>query len=459
MRGTRGGLLALAVGLATLALLGQNGGAATTPSALLLDPVGAFSAPTYIASPPGDTSRLVVVEQAGKIQLVLNGVVQATPFLDIHLLVSYDGNERGLFSIAFAPDYATSGLFYVYYTSTVGPGNIQVDEFKRDASDPNIADPSTRRSVLTIPHSTQSNHNGGQLQFGPDDLLYIGTGDGGGGGDPYRAAMNLQDLRGKLLRIDPRQAGGQPYTVPANNPFVGVAGALPEIWSYGLRNPWRFSFDRRHTDDLTIGDVGQYTYEEIDYRPVDTGWGRGVNFGWSCFEGRHVYRTDDPYCNPPDPDIVSPVLEYSHSGRSACSITGGYVVRDQEVPSLLGRYLYSDYCNGAIYSNILQIPDVQGDAPTGLDAGNTTSFGEDSCGHVYVAGQSGEPERLAHPRESAGPQSCIPRYKLPVLTAHVDDDFTISLKDPNGQELDTDVSPKARTSSSWTTTRYSTTST
>ena len=255
MRGTRGGLLALAVGLAALALLVRSGGAVATPDSLLLDPVGTFSAPTYMTSPPGDTDRLVVVQQTGVISLVLDGVVQGTPFLTVPNVLD-DGNERGLFSIAFAPDYATSGLFYVYYTSTAGPGNLQVDEFKRDVNNPNIADPSTRRSVITIPHPGQSNHNGGQLQFGPDDLLYMGTGDGGGGGDPFRAAMNLQDLRGKLLRIDPRQVGQEPYTVPANNPFVGVPGALPEIWSYGLRNPWRFSFDRV-TNDLTLGDVGQ----------------------------------------------------------------------------------------------------------------------------------------------------------------------------------------------------------
>ena len=341
MRGTRGGLLAIVVGLAALAPLVGNGGAAASPDLLFLEPIASIAVPTYVTAPPADPTRLLVVQQTGSIQLVKNGTV--TPFMTVPN-VQYDGNERGLFSLAFAPDYTTSGLFYVYYTRT-GDGAIQVDEFHRDAVNPDIGDPNTRRNVLTVLHPQQANHNGGQLQFGPDGMLYIGTGDGGGGGDPFRAAMNLQDLRGKILRIDPRQYLGQPYSVPANNPFVNQPPALPEIWSYGLRNPWRFSFDRV-TNDLNIGDVGQNQYEELDYRPVNTGWGRGVNFGWSCFEGFHVYRTTDPYCNPPDPGIIPPVLEYSHSGRNACSVTGGYVVRDQEVQSLLGRYVYSDYCNG-----------------------------------------------------------------------------------------------------------------
>ena len=160
---------------------------------------------------------------------------------------------------------------------------------------------------------------------------------------------------------------------------------------------------------------------------MSLGWGRGTNFGWSCFEGRHVYRTDAPYCDPPDPAIVPPVLEYSHSGRQACSVTGGYVVRDQEVQSLLGRYVYSDYCNGAIYSNVLQIPDVQEDAPTGLAVGNATSFGEDSCGHVFVTSQTGNPTVFRIRQTDPPGQFCIPQYNLPVLTAHVEDDFTIEL--------------------------------
>ena len=277
--------------------------------------------------------------------LVLDGIAQATPFLDVTTLVSYDGSERGLFSIAFAPDYATSGLFYVYYTRNPD-GAIQIDEFQRDANDPNIADPNTRRSVLTIPHPSQANHNGGQLEFGPDDLLYIGTGDGGGGGDPVPcsdepagpARQAAPDRPAPGGRAALHRAVEQPLRRRVRRPARDLVVRAPE--------PVAFLVRPRRPANLSIGDVGQNAYEEIDYRPVDTGWGRGVNFGWSCFEGRHVYRTGDPYCNPPDPGIVPPVLEYSHAARNACSITGGYVVRDQEVQSLLGRYVYSDYCNG-----------------------------------------------------------------------------------------------------------------
>ena len=440
MRGTRGGLLAIVVGLAALALLVGDGGAAASPRTLFLDPIANISAPTYITAPPGDATRLFVVQQTGQIELIKGGVVST--FMTVPDVL-FDGNERGLFSMAFPPDYPTSGRFYVYYTRDSSPsGAIQVDEFQR--LDADHGDPSTRRGVITVLHPSQANHNGGQLQFGPDGMLYMGTGDGGGGGDPFRSAMNLMDLRGKILRIDPRQSGADPYTVPANNPFAGwTSPARPEIWSYGVRNPWRFTFDRV-TGDFNLADVGQNQYEEIDYRPVSLGWGRGTNFGWSCFEGRHVYRTSDPYCNPPRSSIVPPILEYSHAGRSACSITGGYVVRDQEVQSLLGRYLYTDLCNGNIYSNVPAIPDAQGDAQTGLILNTPTTFGEDACGHVYVAGQGQtQGNTVFHIRQTDPPgQFCIPQFDLPVLTAQVEDDFTISLKDTNGQELDGGTLPQ-----------------
>ena len=233
MRGTRGGLLAIVAGLAALAPLVGNGGAAARPNALFLDPIANISVPTYVASPPGDTHRLFVVQQTGPIQLIKDGV-QST-FMTVPG-VNYDGIERGLFSIAFPPDYATSGLFYVDYTRA-GDGAMQVDEFHRDAVNPDVGDPTTRRGVITVPHPGQANHNGGQLQFGPDGLLYMGTGDGGGSGDPFHAAMNLQDLRGKILRIDPRELDGQPYSVPANNPFVGQAGAFRRFGrtAFGIR--------------------------------------------------------------------------------------------------------------------------------------------------------------------------------------------------------------------------------
>src|SRR5262245_31786244 len=266
MRGRRGLLLALALGLVALAPLSARGAMVWTgvPASLFLEPVGAFDDPVDVTSPPGDQQRLFVVQQGGLIKLVLNGVVQPTPFLAATSWIT-SGGERGLLSMAFAPDYATTRRFYIYYTDL--SGNIRVDEVLRDASDPNIADPSTRRQVIGIPHPTYSNHNGGQLQFGPDGMLYMGTGDGGGGGDPFRTGQNLGSDRGKLIRIDPRQNGADQYRVPPNNPFVGRQGANPEIWSYGLRNPWRFSFDRL-SGDLVIADVGQDAWEEIDYRPV-----------------------------------------------------------------------------------------------------------------------------------------------------------------------------------------------
>ena len=302
MRGTRGGLVALIGALAALALVSGREGASATPRALVLEPIaGAYNFPVFATSPPGDTDRLLVVQQGtanvAQVKLVLGGIAQPTPFLTISNVMT--GGERGLLSMAFAPDYATSRKFYIYYTRTPD-GAIQIDEFLRDPNDPNIADPTTRRAVLTVPHPGQSNHNGGQLQFGPDNLLYIGTGDGGGAGDQPNNAQNLNVGLGKLLRIDPRQNGANPYTVPANNPFVGQPPRLPEIWSYGLRNPWRFSFDRV-TGALNIADVGQGAYEEIDYRPIDVGWGRWTNFGWRCREGRHPYNSN---CSPPYPDLV-----------------------------------------------------------------------------------------------------------------------------------------------------------
>jgi glucose/arabinose dehydrogenase len=254
MRRSQGPGLVVALALATLAFVGGAGGSAqAVPQSLLLNPVGAFSYPTYVTSPPGDEHRLFVVQKEGLIELVLNGVVQSTPFLDATSWVSSSADEEGLLSMAFAPDYAVSGRFYIAY-SAAGTDAITVDELQRDGANPDIADPDTRRNVLTIPHPTYNNHFGGQLQFGPDGMLYISTGDGGCCGDPDLAAQNLDDLRGKILRIDPRLDGVQPYRVPPNNPLVGVPDTKPEIWSYGFRNPWRFSFDRV-TGDLSVGDV------------------------------------------------------------------------------------------------------------------------------------------------------------------------------------------------------------
>src|SRR3954469_17184862 len=442
MRGSRGALLALVLGVAAFAPLGAQGTTtlASTPDALLLAPVGQpgdFSVPTYLTAPDGDQHRLFVLQQNGLIKVVVDNVTQPTPFLNATSWV-VSGGEEGLLSLAFAPDYATSGLFYIAYTEA-NTGDVRVDELHVSA-DPNVADPSTRRQVIVVQHRGASNHNGGQLQFGPDGLLYFGIGDGGGGGDPFHSGQSLLDLRGKILRIDPRAGTSGPYRIPPNNPFVGRRAAKPEIWSYGLRNPWRFSFDRL-TGGLTIGDVGQNAWEEIDFRPVGLSWGRGANFGWSCYEGRHTYNTDAAhFCSPPPANTIPPVFEYSHSG--ACSITGGYVVRDPELTTLAGQYLYADLCGGHIHAQTLQIPDSLGDADTGLTVAAPVSFGEDGCGHLYVAGQGSGNNVFRIRQLDPPPPDCAPKFPLPVLTAHVEDGFTIELSDPDGQNLDGGTLPQ-----------------
>jgi glucose/arabinose dehydrogenase len=390
---------------AVLALLGglAHAGSAADGDLELL-PIGTFSTPIYVAAPPGDGERLFVVEQGGRIRLVRNGTLLTTDFLDITTLV-LSGGERGLFSMAFAPDYASTGRFYVFYTARNPEGELTIAEYRRSA-DPEIAEPSGR-IVLSIPHPVYGNHNGGQLQFGPDGYLYIATGDGGGGGDPDGNGQDLGSLLGKLLRIDPRPGpNGESYTIPPGNPFAGQTGSRPEVWAYGLRNPWRFSFDRG-TGDLTIGDVGQGEWEEIDFVPAGSGAGRGANFGWGCFEGRHVYtpNASRPDCSPLPTNDTKPVWEYSHA--RGCSIAGGYVVRDPELPALVGRYLYGDLCDDRVWSTILQVPDAQDDRIAQLEVASLYSFGEDACGRVYAVSGAGPVYRLHVSGQPATP-TCTP---------------------------------------------------
>jgi glucose/arabinose dehydrogenase len=345
--------------------------------------VGRFEAPVWVTAPPGDTHRLFVAEQAGRIMVVRGGRKLAQPFLDLRSQV-LAGGEQGLFSIAFAPDYARSGLFYVAYTGR--DGNQNVVEGRRASAD--RADPSSVRLVLTMA-DTEPNHNGGSLVFGPDGLLYIGTGDGGGANDqhgPRGNAQSLGSLLGKILRIDPRRTGDRPYSVPASNPFAGRPGARGEIYSYGLRNPWRFSFDRL-TGDLSIGDVGQDLVEEVDF--VRRGRGRGANFGWRPFEGRR--RNFDE----PAPGAIGPVLQHTHA-EGWCSVTGGYVVRDRGLPALYGRYVYGDYCEGSIRAAKLAVGSPVRDEVLGLPrVESLSSFGEDASGRVYVTSLAGPVYRLA----------------------------------------------------------------
>src|SRR6266540_4185177 len=439
----RGLFLVVALGSATFAPLAGQGANVTTgvPQSLFLDPVGAFADPVFVTSPPGDQQRLMVDEHGGLIKLVLNGVVQATPFLDARSWVS-SGGDKGMLSMAFAPDYATSRRFYVFYTDL--NGNVRIDELLRDANNPDVADPSTRRQVITVQHPSIDNHYGGQLQFGPDGMLYIAVGDGGCCGDPFRTAQDMGDNLGKLLRIDPRQDGGNAYRIPPNNPFVGQAGVNPEIWSFGLRSPWRFSFDRL-TGDLTLGDVGQDAWEEIDYRPVALGWGNGTNFGWSCFEGRHTYLPNflEAPCRSALPHgYAQPVYEYSHGG-GRCSVTGGYVVRDTELPLLSGRYVYADFCTGEIRSQSLDTPNSLDDQAVGLNVDALASFGEDACGHVYAVGVTTGGNNVFRIRETdPPPPDCVSQFPLPVLHADVNDDFTIHLHGPEGEDLNGGTLPE-----------------
>jgi Glucose / Sorbosone dehydrogenase len=377
--------VALAMCGALLAVLLFPAGAAATPS---LQPVGTFDSPVYVAAAPGDTHRLFVVERAGRVRIVKDGVVLSTPFLDISSRID-TSRSGGLLSIAFPPNYSSTGRFYGYYTDSTG---IRVAEFRR-SSKPDRAQAGSPRILLTQPRPT-GDHFGGQLQFGPDGLLYIAIGDGqdastdaqGAGVD----AQNLGSWWGKILRINPLASKGSAYQVPATNPFVGTPGAKPEIWAYGLRNPWRFSFDRL-TGDLAIGDVGQSKVDEVDFAPNANGLGRGANYGWNCLEGTQLFAPAN--CTPVNP--VPPVLEKQHpatavGGWCSYSITGGYVVRDPSLPSLNGRYLYGDFCTGEVRSVHLATPSDDA-AATDISLPTLTlgSFGEDVSGHVYVVSLAG----------------------------------------------------------------------
>jgi glucose/arabinose dehydrogenase len=368
-------------------------GAATTGAApaaarsrgLRLVPVGRFDAPVHVTAPRGDRRRVFVVEQGGVIRVVRGGRRLSRPFLDIRRLVR-SGGEQGLLSLAFAPDHRTSRRFYVNYTDRAGTQSVV--EYRTSRSSPERALPGSARLVLRY-DGVEPNHNGGLVLFGPDRLLYIGTGDGGGANDQHGRRGNGQDLSsllGKLLRIDPRPSGGRPYRVPADNPFAGRDGARPEIYSYGLRNPWRFSFDRV-TGDLTIGDVGQNAIEEIDF--ARRGAARGANYGWRPYEGRR--RNFDE----PAPGHVPPVLELSHDAGN-CSVTGGSVVRDRALAGLYGRYVYADLCKGQLRAVRLRPGRATGDRALGLPkVDQVSSFGEDGRGRVYVAGLGGPVYRIA----------------------------------------------------------------
>ncbi len=392
-------LLAVLAGALVTALALGAGGAPSAEAATLAQ-VGDFTRPVYVMAPPRDTRNVFVVERGGTVRLLVNGVRRARPFLDISSLVATSTSresERGLLSIAFAPDYLLSGRFYVYYTSRRPPaaraGDIAIDEFRRSATDPDVADPATRRPILAIDHDDYENHNGGQLAFGPDGLLWVGTGDGGGAGDPLRSGQNPGSQLGKLLRLDVRPGAA---LAAADNPLG--AG----IWAAGLRNPFRFSFDRL-TGDLSIGDVGQGDVEEIDFVTKAAGLGRGGNYGWNVLEGSTRYgagRLARPEELPGG--YIGPVIEHPHSA-GWCSITGGYVVRDPALPELLGRYVYGDYCKGELYAATLAPTGATRVGPVGLKVSGLSSLGEDGCGRLYAASIDGPVYRLAQSGACAGP--------------------------------------------------------
>jgi glucose/arabinose dehydrogenase len=347
----------------------------TVPVALQEVAAG-FDFPVYLTAPANDP-RLFVVEKSGAIRIIRSGAVLPTPFLDLSGAVS-TGGEQGLLGLAFPQDYASSGRFAVHYTDLAG--DTRVSTF-RVSADPDLADAGSESVVLTADQPFP-NHNGGQIQLGPDGMLYIALGDGGSADDPGGRGQSLDDLLGAILRIDLAAA---PYAVPADNPFVATAGARPEIWSYGLRNPWRFSFDRLN-GDLYVGDVGQSQWEEIDYAPASAGGGRGVNFGWRVMEGRHCF--DAGSCD--QTGLVLPVVEYGHGGGE-CSVTGGYVYRGTAIPALQGHYFYADFCQGWVRSLRMDAGAVgaEADWPTLRPGTAIPSFGEDSAGELYVLAADG----------------------------------------------------------------------
>jgi glucose/arabinose dehydrogenase len=355
----------------------QAGGGAGGGGRVKLREIGQFQQPTHIAQAPG-TDDLYVVEREGRLRIVRSGEVLDEPALDISGQVVAEG-EQGLLSVAFRPDFQSSRRLYLYFT-----GNDQdqyVVEYR--ARDDGTVDEGSARQLLHM-DDFASNHNGGSLVFGPDGQLYIGTGDGGLAGDPERNGQDLGSLLAKLLRIDPQPSGAKPYSIPADNPFTGRPGARPEICDYGLRNPWRFSFDPQ-TGALVIADVGESSQEEIDHRRA--GQICGNNFGWSAFEGTERFNPDQSA-----PGAVPPIFTY---GRDrGCSITGGYVVRDPSLPQLNGRYVYGDYCESELRSLIPSTPRATDDRNLGLQVESLVSFGEDADGHIYAVSLDGPVYRL-----------------------------------------------------------------
>jgi len=406
----------LLLAISLLTMLVQPVLAQSRPSnrnGLRLKLVGHFDVPTFVTGVGQDPRRIVVVERRGTIRMVRDGRPLRRAFLDIRPLVS-SGGERGLLSIAFPPDYALTGKFYVYYTARSGA--LTIEEYRRSPTDVERADPGTRRLVMSVPHP-KHNHNSGQLQFGPDGYMYAGTGDGGGSGDRDGHAQDLRSMLGKILRFDPRGTLPGQRSSPADNPFIGRPEVPPEIWARGFRNPWRFSFDQLR-GDLVIADVGQNEIEEIDFLPKGTGGGQ--NFGWNACEGSQAFpAAGRPRRGCSLPGSIGPVLEYSHAA-GYCSVIGGVVVRDRSLVGLYGRYTYGDLCRLQLRTAVLSANRASGDLPTGLRLEQVISFGQNVNGCVYVGQLDGRVHRIvpaakgpACPPGKAGPISNPPADRVP----------------------------------------------
>jgi Glucose / Sorbosone dehydrogenase len=395
----------------TLALLLLGAGAARGAS---LEPLGSFDEPIFVTSDPGNPERLFVVERAGKVVEVEHGL--RSIFADLTALVGCAEDcvgERGLLSIALAPDFPISGRYYAYYGESPEPGDIHIVELTAIGRQTPLG---SLRDVLTIPHPGHANHYGGQLQFGPEGNLFAGTGDGGGSDDVEHNAQDLDSALGKILRLGPRPSGALQYTPPPGNPFAGATYPRNLVWSYGLRNPYRFSFDRQG-GDLMIGDVGQDASEEVD-RAAAPGLGVGANYGWNCREGFDLGPATDEGCNAPGANFVPPVFAYPHrdpgnGGPWGCAIIGGYVARGPGLGDVAGRYLYGDLCSGQVRSFCPATPAAT-DRSEGVRVGGLNSFGEDSLGRVYAVSGAGPVFRLA----GTGDASCTdPEPPPPPLAA------------------------------------------
>ncbi|GBL18948.1 HHIP-like protein 2 [Anaerolineaceae bacterium] len=343
----------------------------------LLPLANGFERPVYLTHAGDGSGRMFVVEQPGRVRTISGGGLQPDAFLDLSALVNARDNERGLLGLAFHPQYARNGYFFVHYSATDGGTVVARYQVSADAQ---RADADSAALVLSQPQP-YPNHNGGQLAFGPDGYLYLGLGDGGSAGDPQGNGQNLGTWLGKILRLDVDAA--LPYALPAANPFV-AGGGLPEIWAYGLRNPWRFSFDRR-SGDLFIADVGQGSWEEINFQPAAETTAR--NYGWDILEANHCVQSG---CSAPG--VSMPVAEYDHG--SGCSVTGGYVYRGSSLPALQGAYIYGDYCSGTIWS-LRPAAGGAWRATVLLQSElNISSFGEDEAGELYVVHHGGSVFRL-----------------------------------------------------------------